>query len=118
MNFHIQKLYHNIQKLARLDKLEISEKGEPIEDAAHIVLPGGIEIYIPLTGIIDYDKEREKTEKEITETQKYINNTEAKLNNPGFVKQAPADVIEKQKDLLEDLKAKLLELEKRLEQLN
>lgn len=115
---NLNEFKHHIQKLARIEELTISEKSDPIEDAAHIVLPGGIEIYIPLTGVIDYDKERERTEKEIKQTQDWVQNSEKKLGNKGFVANAPAEVIEKEQARLEDLKAKLLELEKRLEQLS
>lgn len=107
---------HHIQKLARLESLEISEKGEKLKEAAHKVLPGGIEIYLPLAGIIDFEQEAARMQKEILETEKFIANSENKLNNEGFVNNAAPEVVEKERQKLDDLKAKLHELQARLEQ--
>ena len=69
------------------------------------------EIYIPLEGLIDKQKELEKFEKEYKKIKVDFDKTFAKLDNENFVKNAPAEVIEKEKAKLEEFKSKLVKIE-------
>ena len=55
------------------------------------------EIYIPLEGIIDVEKELIRLNKDLQNTVKDIEKSEAKLNNEQFLSRAPQEVIEKEK---------------------
>jgi valyl-tRNA synthetase len=107
----------HLRKLARINSLTISGKGQKIKEAAHKILPGGIEIYLPLEGIINLETERERTNKEILATEEQIGHSENKLNNEGFTNNAAPEIVAKEQTKLSDLKAKLHELQARLEQL-
>jgi valyl-tRNA synthetase len=60
---------------------------------------GSVEIYIPLSGILDLDEERARLQKELAETQVQIDRLE-KLLGSDFSNKAPAPVVQKERDRL------------------
>jgi len=105
-----------IKKLAHLEKLDIEKSGFKVENALSSVVKD-IEIYLPLKGLIDVDKERAKLKKEVEEAKKLIFSIEAKLKNEGFLKNAPKEVVEREKNRKEEFLEKLKKLENQLENL-
>ena len=63
------------------------------------LVAGSVEIYVPLSGMLDLDEERKRTEKELAETQIQIARLE-KLLGSDFANKAPAAVIQKERDRL------------------
>jgi valyl-tRNA synthetase len=55
------------------------------------------EIYVPLEGIVDVDKEIGRLEKDLKNIETEINKTEGKLSNEKFLAKAPPEVIDKEK---------------------
>ena len=86
--------------LASAESLSVEETlaAKPTQAATAVV--HGIEIYLPLKGLIDLDKEIARLEKELTKMEGEIKRIEGKLANEGFVAKAPAEVIEKEKEKL------------------
>jgi len=98
-----------LQNLAGLAEVEIGAPGEKPERSAAAVT-NGIEIYLPLAGMIDLEAEAKRIEKELAKAKQELERTEKKLSNPGFVNKAPEAVVEKEKEklaLLTDTVAKL-----------
>ena len=89
-----------ILSLASAESLCVEETlaAKPTQAATAVV--HGIEIYLPLKGLIDLDKEIARLEKELTKMEGEIKRIEGKLANEGFVAKAPAEVIEKEKEKL------------------
>ena len=54
----------------------------------------GIEIYLPMKGLIDVDKEIVRLTKEKARIEQEIKRIESKLGNEGFIAKAPAAVVE------------------------
>jgi valyl-tRNA synthetase len=71
------------------------------------VISGGIEIYLPLAGMIDLAAEQQRLQKELASLEQRINGSRAKLNNAGFVAKAPAEVVQQERDRLADLELQL-----------
>ncbi|HEX3010474.1 MAG TPA: valine--tRNA ligase [Syntrophomonadaceae bacterium] len=86
-----------IQEMANVRDLQIAE--ELTEKPRHAVsaLTPFAEIYVPLEGIIDLEREIARLQKELKNVQADIEKAKNKLNNPGFLAKAPAEVIEKEK---------------------
>jgi valyl-tRNA synthetase len=81
---------------------------------AHDVLSSGLEVFLPLAGVVDLDRERDRLRGEIDRLAGLLSSTDRKLANEQFVAKAPAEVVERervkaasQSDQLEKLKAKL-----------
>ena len=87
-----QSLY--IKELARVEQLEMGPNIEKPNVSASSVL-GGMDLIIPLEGIMDFQEERNRVEKELKKIEKDLIFLGKKLSNPNFVKKAPAEVIEK-----------------------
>lgn len=73
---------------------------KPAGAAATAVLAGGAELVVPLAGMVDLDKEREKLGRELAELEKQLAALRGRLSNEGFVSRAPAAVVdaERQKE--------------------
>ncbi|MFZ3131580.1 MAG: valine--tRNA ligase, partial [Desulfosporosinus sp.] len=99
---------------ARLELFEtLTEKPS---QAASAVLEG-VEIYLPLKGLMDLDKEVARLEKGISLAILEQQSLEAKLSNPGFIGKAPAQVVAKERERLEGIVARAAALEERLREL-
>ena len=78
----------------------------------------GSEIFVPLEGLIDLNKERERIEKEIDRLEGFLKSIDGKLNNDQFVENAPEDVVQRERDKKEDTETDLAKLRGILEELS
>ncbi len=60
----------------------------------------GLELYIPLAGLINTELELTRLSKEIQKLKIECTKCEQKLNNPGYVEKAPEDVVQKERERL------------------
>ena len=77
----------------------------------------GVEIFLPLKGLIDTDKEIARLTKELEKLRKGIAMTEGKLKNEKFLAKAPADVVQSEREKLAAAQEKISSVESRIEQL-
>ena len=105
-----------IMRLARLEELEIKEKGGKIEGAKAFFVKD-VEIYLPLKEMLDTKKEATRLKMEIENKEKFIKSLEGKLNNKGYTQNAPKEVVEKDTERLNDEKKNLEKLKSEMEQL-
>ena len=90
----IQNIYTNIPK-----------------DAIKIITDG-IEVFIPLAGLIDLEEERKRLEEEKVRLEGEVARCEKMLSNPGFMNKAPQSKIDEEKAKLgkyKDMLAKVME---------
>jgi len=90
-----------ISKLARLEKLEIITSGKKVPKSKAIILPYA-EVYLPLSGMVDVEKEKSRIRKEIEKHENDIKVLESKLSNKGFINNAPQEIVDKEKIRLEE----------------
>jgi valyl-tRNA synthetase len=102
-----------IQRLARIETLSIGLDAEKPKLSATEVVRGN-ELHVHLEGLIDVEKERQKTEKEIARLEGQIKGTEAKLANEKFVANAPEEVVAKEREKLEDYRQTVVKLRESL----
>lgn len=74
----------------------------------------GVEIYMPLKGMIDVEKETARLNKELAGLDKELARIAGKLSNEGFVAKAPAEVIEKEKAKAGEYQEKQTAIQERL----
>ena len=104
------------EKLARVEDLEVgSGLRKPPASASAVV--GRNEVYIPLSGMIDLEIERERLQKEIDQKEEFVVRIQRKLQNRQFVTKAPADVVDRERKKEADTVAELKRLRAILEDL-
>ncbi|HRI43937.1 MAG TPA: valine--tRNA ligase [Fimbriimonadaceae bacterium] len=74
----------------------------------------GVELFLPIEGLIDLDKERERLTKEIDKLSAELNKVKAQLDNPMFRERAKPEAVEKLTDNAADLTERLAKAEERL----
>jgi valyl-tRNA synthetase len=112
-----------IVRLARLGGLEgceiQAERGSLAKCAVSLVrLPeAGVDVIVPLEGLVDIEAEVKRIQKTIEKVQKDIAILSQKLGNENFVKNAPEDLVATDKTLLEGLRARHVGLQESLTRL-
>ena len=105
-----------VQRLAGVGSIEYRRGGEPPKGAATAVV-NGMELAIPLRGIIDPVAEIARVEKQIEKIDRDIGGIAAKLTNPQFLERAPAEVVEKERGKEAELGERKAKLERSVERL-
>ena len=108
-----QWIFKHLQKIGKLTLGEDLEKPK----ACATAIVEGHEVWIPLEGHIDTDKEVDRIEKEIQRLEGFLKGINGKLNNSNFVDNAPEAVVEKERKKQQDTEQNLATLRKQLEDL-
>jgi valyl-tRNA synthetase len=82
--------------LAQLESLEPMSGGRPAQSATAVA--DGATFYIPLAGVIDFAKERERLAKDLAKAEGDIEKCEAKLRNLSTAASAPAEKVAEAKE--------------------
>jgi valyl-tRNA synthetase len=109
-----------ITDLARVRPLDIVSTAENMKlkrDQAKILVLKGVEVILPLEGMVDIGAEKGRLLKEIEASRTEIERMERLLQDKAFTAKAPAAVVNKERQKLSDGKAKLAKLNERLAQL-
>jgi valyl-tRNA synthetase len=110
-------LVANTALVHRLARCEVIAGAAPEGAAAHAVLPSGLELSLPLAGMVDVVKERARLQGELDGLTKQLDALRGRLANEKFTAKAPPAVIDgeraKERDWsarAEQLRAKVAEL--------
>ncbi len=93
--------------LVQMDKTGIED------DFVSIVVPNAT-VYIPLTELVDMEKEKIRLSDEKKKLQGEIDRIVKKLSNPGFVNKAPEKVVQGEREKQEKYETMLAQVEERL----
>lgn len=105
-----------ITLMAKVEDLQIGvNKTKPKQTATAVF--DNITVYVPLTGLIDFDKEKQRLEKDKAAAQANIASREARLSQESFIKNAPQEQIDKTKEELAAAKLTLAQVTASLEDL-
>jgi valyl-tRNA synthetase len=101
-------------KLAYASDLTI--QAEAPADAAKMVsiVTGEVQMYLPMSELIDFEKERARLNKEKKKAEKDLDFISKKLSNPGFLSKAPEKVVEGEKTKAEKLREQIAKLDESL----
>ncbi len=86
-----------IKVLANVEEIKVETQPVKIPQSG-INVTDNIEIFIPLKGIIDIDKEKSRLKKMIDQYNNDLNGTLKKLNNKNFIEKAKEEAINKVKE--------------------
>lgn len=121
----IQKEVKSLVALAKLDPSEVSvyetgsdeAKAAADVDSVQLVIRDGVEAFLPLSGLIDPEKERQRLLKQQDNLAKEIQKLSGRLQSPGFVEKAPPTVVDKAKGELAELKSQAEKVQNSLDAL-
>ncbi|HQD05604.1 MAG TPA: valine--tRNA ligase [Bacillota bacterium] len=97
---------HQISRLSFSEPLTVDSRAEKPDKALTGIVGKDIEVYLPLAGVIDLEKEIRRLEKELKQVQQDLQRTQKKLNSQGFLSQAPPEVVAKERQRQEELLAR------------
>ncbi len=86
-----------IKFLAGVEEVTIKKDRSKIEQSAVNVMDN-IEIFVPLKGLVDIKKEKERLNKKAEELKKELSGVEKKLKNKNFMEKAKKEAVEKVKN--------------------
>ncbi|MGI6143917.1 MAG: valine--tRNA ligase [bacterium] len=92
--------------------IQMAGTEKPRQAAAAIV--GGVEVYVPLEGLIDIDKEIARLRKEQQALEKEVQRAATKLQNENFLAKAPAQVVAKEREKEQEYRDKLIKVKERV----
>ena len=82
----------HLNRMVHVKNIVLDENLKKPQQSTTIVI-GELEIFIPLSGVIDIDKETERLNKQISNLNGRLNSVNSKLDNKNFVKNAPEKVV-------------------------
>jgi valyl-tRNA synthetase len=106
-----------VTTMARVCGFSVSP-GEAKPAQSSVVIGDGLEIYIKLEGLVDFDVERARLEKERTKAAADLEKLDRKLANDGFLAKAAPEVVAKTREDAAALAAALDQIEAQLADLS
>ncbi|MBN1257362.1 MAG: valine--tRNA ligase [Planctomycetes bacterium] len=105
-----------IARLAVLEELEIAVAlPKPAQAASEIL--DAMSIYVPLSGLMDVELEKNRLEKDLQKKEEFLRRSATKLKNEEFLSKAKPEIIERERALKEDLEAQIEKFQTLLESL-
>ncbi len=93
----------HIQTLARVENLEFRDMDAPKPEKAIGAVAAGVQVFVPLAGLVDIEQEIARLEKELAETEAQLRAVNGRLANENFVTKAPAAVVERERAKQQEL---------------
>ncbi|MCC6451628.1 MAG: valine--tRNA ligase [Acidobacteria bacterium] len=106
-----------ILKLARASKLVLSTALFVPKASARAVLSNETEVAVPLEGLIDFDKERERLKAAISKVNEEKTRLDGQLANANFVERAPAEKVDALRERSAELETQVAALTSNLSSL-
>lgn len=103
-----------LEVLAGLGQLAIQPEGSAKPAQAVTAVVSGVEVYLPLAGLVDLEKEKERLKKELAGLAEEKSRLEQKLANTQFLAKAPEAVVAKEKQKLAAVEEKYAKVSARL----
>ncbi len=103
--------------LAKLEHVSVEADG-PAPHPAGAGVAGAVEVFLPMKGLVDLDKERQRLQKELDKLEGWLSGMRAKLSNEKFTANAPVQVVAQQRETLAENEAKAATLAARIQALD
>lgn len=114
-----QSLKDNSGYIERFCNPEVLTIGTDVEEPSQAMtaVVTGVEVILPLLGLINVEEEVKRLEKELDKLNKEVERVQKKLSNEGFVKKAPEKVIEEERAKEKDYSEKRDAVIRRIQEL-
>jgi valyl-tRNA synthetase len=104
--------------VGRMAGLTVIEPTAELPRQASVAVVGGIEVALPLAGLVDLDEERKRLVKEISKKTKELGGLDKKLENASFLERAPEEVVAKERLRQDELRDSLAKQQALLDRLS
>ncbi|HOH59832.1 MAG: valine--tRNA ligase [Candidatus Cloacimonetes bacterium] len=105
------------QRLARVEKITCGTDVDKPKPAISAVVRN-IEIFLPLSGLLDPAVERERLQKQIDKLSKELQGISGKLKNENFLNNAKTEVVDKEREKYAEVNTKLELIKQQLQDLS
>ncbi len=105
------KFFPAIQKLANISSVEVVKENP---ENAYSFNAGSTNFFIPSSGSINIEEERERLEKDLAYNKGFLTSVQKKLANERFVANAKPEVIDSEKKKMSDAESKIKAIEAQL----
>jgi valyl-tRNA synthetase len=92
----LERVREAAQYVGRMRSLTVLGRDEQLPQQCAVAVTAGVEVGLPLAGLVDLDEERARLGKEIARQQKDLDSIDKKLTNQKFLERAPAEVVAKE----------------------
>jgi valyl-tRNA synthetase len=99
--------------VGRINEVRFIRFGETVPQAVS-ELVNSAEVFVPLSGIVDISKLKERWQKRLNELTKELERVKVRLSNPQFVERAPVEIVEAERQRLAELTQQKETLERKL----
>ena len=106
-----------ISNLGKIEEIIIVEQAPDNLGQTLAGVANTVQVLLPLTGVIDLEKFKQKLQRNLTKIEGAIASTESRLSNESFIQRAPSELIANVKAELEASKQQEKILRSRLEEL-
>jgi valyl-tRNA synthetase len=105
-----------LQFVGRINEVRFVRSGETVPQAVSDLVDSA-EVFVPLAGVVDIGKLKERWQKRLSELARELERVQARLSNPQFVERAPTEVVFAERQRLTELQQQRETLERRLKSL-
>lgn len=105
-----------IKRMARASDIKVGSHAKPENAAVSVV--GSIEVYVPLQGLIDFEKEKARLKKEELRLEAELKSLSGRLKNREFLSKAPEDVVAGQKARKTEVEEQIKKLKDNLKEID
>ena len=102
---------HFITRLAYASEVEVRIEAPADLNGMVTVVTHDANVYMPLSELVDLEKERQRIEKELTKARDNLARLEGKLRNEAFVSKAPEAVVNAEREKADKARALIAKLE-------
>ncbi|MEN8720502.1 MAG: valine--tRNA ligase [Oceanococcaceae bacterium] len=106
---HLGALRPWVTELGRVESVAVLQADSAAPESA-LARAGGMDVRVPLAGLIDPAAELARLDKAIAKLEKDYSATQAKLSNPGFTERAPSAVVDGARSLAAEQESSLTAL--------
>lgn len=119
VNGHQSLIENHESIICNLARVEAMTLGNKLEKPAHsaTAVVQQMELFIPLEGLIDLEKEQFRMNKRLSELEGHLSGIQKKLENENFIRRAPQKVVDHERKKLQDMTAEFELVKTNLEML-
>ena len=113
----LERNINYLSNLAGLESCRVFEENAPKPEKSVSAVTGGVAIFLPMAGLVDIAKEKERYAKELNQLEAEIQKLETRIENPAFSQKAPPEIVVKERAKLDGFKEKASKIRERLQEL-